>query len=67
MIGRNNYCAWGLTNNLVDNSDFYIEKIDKGNYFFGGKWNPLKERHESIKVIYKIQNKNKKKHLKIKG
>jgi penicillin amidase len=52
VIGRNNYIAWGLTNVMLDDTDFYIEKIDsaKMNYFYEGDWFELEVREEVIKV-----------------
>jgi len=52
VIGRNNYIAWGLTNVMLDDTDFYIEKIDSSGmrYFYDGKWLDLRVREEVIKV-----------------
>ena len=51
MIGKNNYAAWGITNNLVDTSDLYLEEFDgKGNYLIDGKWIKMKVVDEIIKV-----------------
>jgi penicillin amidase len=52
VIGRNNYIAWGLTNVMLDDTDFYIEKLDstRTRYLFNGQWRDLKFRDEVIKV-----------------
>ncbi|CUT02631.1 penicillin acylase family protein, partial [Candidatus Kryptobacter tengchongensis] len=52
VIGRNNYIAWGLTNVMLDDTDFYVEKIDsvEKKYFYNGAWLPLNEREEVIHV-----------------
>jgi len=52
LIGKSNYAAWGITNNLVDTSDLYLEEFDgKGNYLVDGKWIKMKVVEELIKVI----------------
>ncbi|KAL4453701.1 hypothetical protein ABPG74_009597 [Tetrahymena malaccensis] len=50
MIGRTEYASWGITNDIIDNSDYYIEKIQNNTYFYNNEWHPLKESPESIKV-----------------
>lgn len=52
VIGRNNYIAWGLTNVMLDDTDFYIERLDssKTKYLYNGKWFELKVREETVKV-----------------
>jgi len=52
VIGKNKSISWGVTNIMLDDTDFYIEKLDsaKKNYFFKGKWVPLKLSQEKIKV-----------------
>lgn len=59
VIGRNNYIAWGLTNVMLDDADFYIEKIDTANkkYLYDGNWLPLNEREEIIQVKNKREYK----------
>ncbi len=35
MTGRNDYIAWGVTNMMLDDCDFFIEKIDpSGKYYY---------------------------------
>ena len=52
VIGRNNYIAWGLTNVMLDDTDFYIENIDSSGtkYLYSGLWVQLTEREEEINV-----------------
>jgi len=52
VIGTNKKIAWGLTNLMADQSDFYIEKIDTADktYFNGSKREPLVVETDSIKV-----------------
>lgn len=52
VIGRNNYIAWGLTNVMLDDTDFYIEVLDSTGkkYLYDGEWFPISEREEIIKV-----------------
>ncbi|MEN3038001.1 MAG: penicillin acylase family protein [Candidatus Kryptonium sp.] len=59
VIGRNNYIAWGLTNVMLDDADFYVEKIDTANkkYLYNGNWLPLSEREEIIQVKNKREYK----------
>lgn len=32
LIGRNNNITWGVTNNLVDTTDLYLEYLEKINH-----------------------------------
>jgi penicillin G amidase len=50
MIGRTDYFAWGITNNIIDISDYYVETIKDSEYLFNDKWLPLKEINETINV-----------------
>ncbi|RMG65802.1 MAG: penicillin acylase family protein [Calditrichaeota bacterium] len=45
-IGRNQAIAWGFTNGMVDDCDFFLEQIDttRGTYRQDGKTHPLKSR-----------------------
>ncbi len=49
-IGRNQAIAWGFTNGMVDDCDFFLEQIDtlQGTYLVDGKWLPLKSRRVSL-------------------
>jgi len=51
VIGHNDAVAWGFTNAMLDDADFYVEKPDSanpGNVMFRGKSIPMKVRTEVI-------------------
>ena len=51
--GHTDHIAWGFTNVMVDDMDFYLEKINPENpyeYAFNGKWRKMEVRKEKIKV-----------------
>jgi len=53
IIGANEYVAWGWTNVMADDADFYIEKINPANsnqYEFMGRWEDMIVREEVINV-----------------
>lgn len=51
VIGRNNYAAWGVTNNLADTTDLYLEEFDENdNYLVDGKWIKMRKYEELIKI-----------------
>jgi len=53
VAGRNQHIAWGLTNVMADDADFYIERIDTTNgqqYFYDGEWWPVTVREEEIRI-----------------
>ena len=53
VVGRNRNIAWGLTNLMADQGDFYIEKIrpgDPGEVLVKGRWQPLRKRQEVMRV-----------------
>jgi penicillin G amidase len=53
LIGHNDSLAWGFTNAMIDESDFYAEQIDslKGNtYRYKNQWLPLQSHEEVIYV-----------------
>jgi penicillin amidase len=53
IIGANEHVAWGFTNVMADDADFYIEKINPANpdqYEFMGRWEDMKIKEEVIKV-----------------
>ncbi len=53
IIGANDNVAWGFTNVMVDDADFYIEKINPDNpnqYEYMGRWEDMEVRDEVIKV-----------------
>lgn len=53
VAGHNEFIAWGMTNVMADDIDFYLEKINPENpdqYLWGGKWQSLEIKEEKIKV-----------------
>ena len=53
IIGQNENIAWGFTNSMVDDMDFFIEKINPENenqYLYGGDWQDMKIIEETIKL-----------------
>ena len=51
VAGHNDHIAWGVTNVMADDADFYVERIDSVDttkYFFDGKWVPITFREEEI-------------------
>lgn len=52
-IGHNRDVAWGITNVMVDDVDFYVEKINPENphqYWYKDHWENMKVIEEIIKV-----------------
>ena len=53
VAGHNQHIAWGLTNVMADDADFYIEKIDSSDptqYEYDGALRPIQTREEEIHV-----------------
>jgi len=50
VIGHNPKIAWGFTNAMLDDADFFVEKIDGDNVMFRKKWIPIVRRSETIRV-----------------
>ncbi len=53
VAGRNDSLAWGLTNLMADDADFYVEKLDSANpsrYLYDGAWLPITTIDEEIAV-----------------
>ena len=53
IIGANENVAWGWTNVMADDADFYIEKINPANpdqYEYMGRWVDMTVKEEIIKV-----------------
>jgi penicillin G amidase len=51
VAGRNDSLAWGITNVMADDADFYIEKLDSASrYLYGAEWRPLTVTQETINV-----------------
>jgi penicillin amidase len=53
IIGANEHVAWGWTNVMADDADFYIEKINPDNpdqYEYRGRWEDMTIKDEIIKI-----------------
>ena len=53
IIGANEHVAWGSTNVMADDADFYIEKINPDNpnqYEYMGRWEDMTIKDEIIKI-----------------
>ena len=50
VIGHNPRIAWGFTNAMLDDADFFIERIDGDRVMYRKKWIPLVLREERIRV-----------------
>lgn len=49
--GHNDDIAWGMTNIMIDDMDFYLEKLnpnDSNQYLLNGVWKDLEVREETI-------------------
>jgi len=50
VIGHNPWIAWGMTNTMLDDADFFVERIDGDRVMFRRRWVPLRRRVERIAV-----------------
>ena len=50
VIGHNQSIAWSMTNLAPDVSDFYLEQVRGGSYQRDGRYVPLEQRQETIKI-----------------
>ncbi len=53
VAGHNERIAWGMTNVMVDDLDFYLETINPNNpdqYWLDGEWHNMTTRLEEIKI-----------------
>ena len=53
ICGHNSDIAWGMTNVMVDDIDFYLEKINPNNpkeYIYNGKWKKMDVTKERIQI-----------------
>jgi penicillin amidase len=53
VAGHNQRIAWGMTNVMVDDMDFYLETLNPENpdqYKFNGQWKELKIKKETFKT-----------------
>ena len=52
VLGHNEHIAWGFTNVMADDMDFYVEKLneDLTEYYLDGEWIPLTIKKETTKL-----------------
>lgn len=54
IIGRNERIAWGVTNAMMDDADYYVEDVDSvqypSKYLFENQWHPMVEYVDTIVV-----------------
>ncbi len=53
ILGQNQHYAWGFTNVMVDDTDFYVEVTDDDHpnqYFYDGEWHDMILHEEVINV-----------------
>ncbi len=52
VAGHNTHIAWGITNVMADDADFYIERLDSTGlqYLYDDRWYPVSVRNEEIQV-----------------
>lgn len=53
IAGHNERIAWGLTNVMLDDMDFYLETINPDNanqYKFNGEWKEIRKETETIHI-----------------
>ncbi|HTY36073.1 MAG TPA: penicillin acylase family protein [Bacteroidota bacterium] len=54
VIGRNQSIAWGVTNAMLDDEDFYVEDVDSvqhpSRYKVNGTWRPVEQQVDTILI-----------------
>ena len=53
VVGRNDSIAWGVTNLMADDADFFLERIDEadsGKFWYDNRWRQLTVLEEDIQV-----------------
>ena len=50
VIGHNPRIAWGFTNAMLDDADFFVERMDGDRVMSRKKWVPLASRVETIRI-----------------
>ena len=53
VIGQNQNVAWGFTNLMTDDLDFYVETVDEdhpNSYLFNGEWHNIEKHEETINI-----------------
>jgi len=51
IIGHNTHLAWGFTNVMADDADFYIETVDRSDstrYLVDGNWEKMEVHEDSV-------------------
>ncbi|NOX37216.1 MAG: penicillin acylase family protein [Calditrichaeota bacterium] len=57
VIGRNRHFAWGMTNAMVDDADFFLERVDwqQQTYVQNGEPRPLKQKEIPIRIKNRVE------------
>ncbi|MBI5576896.1 MAG: penicillin acylase family protein [Deltaproteobacteria bacterium] len=50
VIGHNPKIAWGFTNAMLDDADFFVEKVDGESVMYRKKWVAIARRVEKIRI-----------------
>lgn len=53
VAGHNSHIAWGMTNVMVDDLDFYLETVNPDNpnqYRFNGQWRDMTVSKQTVKI-----------------
>ncbi len=50
VLGHNRNIAWGFTNGMIDDLDFYQERVHGKEYLSGTEWKPLTIISEQIRI-----------------
>lgn len=50
VLGSNRHIAWGFTNGMVDDLDFYQERVNGKEYLSSAGWKPLTILSEQIRI-----------------
>ncbi|MCS7169844.1 MAG: penicillin acylase family protein, partial [Candidatus Kapabacteria bacterium] len=53
IIGRNRFIAWGVTNLMADESDFFIERVDTAypfQYWNGHQWQRFQRWRDTLRI-----------------
>jgi penicillin G amidase len=53
VAGHNEHIAWGFTNVMLDDMDFYLERVNpdsRDEYEFNGEWKKMKVARETIRL-----------------
>lgn len=50
VIGHNPDIAWGFTNVMLDDADFFVERVNGDKVMFRSRWVPMTTRIEKIRI-----------------